>query len=195
MPPGDLASRDLPLVEIDRPWYRMSGVSHGAIYWGLNPPRKRKSRFDAPGGEFGVCYLGADAHCAFIETLGYLLGLRVIDEVQLRLLPLHEVRVDRPLQLVDLTGSGLARIDADARLCSGEFSISQQWSLALFNHPSSPDGLYYRARHDPSRFSLVLFERDDTEQHLQARNLGCLIDRRHHRLLADILETYGFDLA
>lgn len=193
-PSADLAGRELPILELDRFWYRMSGIAHRPIYWGLNPPRRQKSRFDAPNDEFGVCYLGADVHCAFIETLGYPLTFRSIDEDQLRLLALHEIRVDRPLRLVDLTGAGLARLNADARLCTGEFSISQKWSLALYNHPSSLDGLYYRARHDPSRHALALFERGDIEQHLQAQNLGSLADPRHQRLLADVLDVYGFVL-
>ena len=36
---------------------------------------RHPGRFDAPNAECGVIYVGADEHCAFIETFGYNTGL------------------------------------------------------------------------------------------------------------------------
>lgn len=98
----------------------------------------------------------------------------------------------RDLRLIDLSGPGLAQIGADERLCSGEHETAQQWSLALWQHPAVVDGLYYRARHDPSRMSVALFDR--AAPAVAVVRDGVLLDGRHQALLADILETYQFAL-
>jgi hypothetical protein len=55
-----------------------------------------------------------------------------------------------------------------------------------------PDGLYYRARHDPSLTACALF--DHVADALAASHLGALSDPRNTDLLADILDTYRFSL-
>jgi hypothetical protein len=60
-----------------------------------------------------------------------------------------KVNASRPLRFVDLTGEGLAWIGADSRLASGSYDVSQRWALALYRHPSQPDGLLYRTRIEP----------------------------------------------
>ena len=47
-------------------WCRIHRVAKAPLYFG----KSGASRFDAPAGEFGVLYVGRDAHCAFIETYG-----------------------------------------------------------------------------------------------------------------------------
>jgi len=42
-------------------------------------------------------------------------------------------------------------------LNTGDYRISQRWAHAFQQHPSQPDGIYYRARHDTERFSVALF--------------------------------------
>jgi hypothetical protein len=136
----------LPLLVGVGPWLRIHRLGYEPVFFG----RAGKSRFDAPGGEYGVLYAGVDAHCAFIETLGHETGVRVLNDIDVRMRGLARIETRRPLRLVDLTGAGLAHLGADERLCSGDYSVAQRWSLALWQHPARPDGLYHRSRHDPS---------------------------------------------
>lgn len=194
LPPGDFSRIELPTRELRQPWFRLSRVARPAIYWGLNPPRKEKGRFDDPSGEYGVLYMASDPHCAFIETFGHNTGIRTVEMAQLRARILYRIDCDRPLRLADLTGPRLAQVGADSLIFSGDIAISQQWSLAVYGHPKAPDGIYYHARHDPSRMSAALFNRGDMEQHLTAADLGTLADRSNTGLLAEILKSYRFAL-
>lgn len=93
---------------------------------------------------------------------------------------------------IDLTGRGLAWIGADERLCVGEHEVAQRWALEFWRHPSRPDGLYYRARHDLSRFCVAIFDRAADALHVSRQ--GSLLDSEQVSLLADILDTYTFGL-
>lgn len=187
-PPPDLIRRQLPLKAMQGPWWRIHGAHRGPLYFG----RKVENRFDAPDGDYGVLYAGGDEHCAFIETVGWHTGENIVGEGELRKRKLAELRPTRPLRLVDLTGGGLARVGADARLLTGEHSVARRWSAALRGHPSRPDGIYYRARHDPARCSVALYEHVADE--LEAEDAGGLMSLQNRELLAEILEYYGFGL-
>ena len=67
--PSDLRRVALPLVERDAPWYRHHKPEFGPIFFG----RTGECRFDAPPPDraYGVLYLAADVHCAFVETFGH----------------------------------------------------------------------------------------------------------------------------
>jgi hypothetical protein len=105
----------------------------------------------------------------------------------------QQALVTRPLELVDLTGPGLAHVGADAELWAGrDYALCGRWALAFWRHPQQPDGLYYSSRHDPQRGSLVLFDRAQGDLHCQEQ--GGLTDQVHLPLLVDILDTYRFQL-
>lgn len=189
-PPEDLAQRSLPIRVTSQSWLRLHDGRYPAIYWGLNPPRPRPYRFDAPSREYGVLYAGADEQCAFIETFGYLTGIRRVSIADLRSRLLSRIDVARPLNIVDLTGARLPQLGADARLFAGEFDVAQEWALAFFHHPSAPDGIYYHSRHDPERMCAALFDR--VEPALAVSTLGTLADQTHELLLQTILSAYHF---
>ncbi|MGH2458258.1 MAG: RES family NAD+ phosphorylase [Chloroflexota bacterium] len=111
-PPADLAQRQLPLVQIssDTPFFRIHAVDQGALHFS----HSGIGRFDAPGGEYGIVYLGRDFHCAFIETFGRDLAYRLVTRAELAARGLAHVFAGRPVRLVDLTGPGLAGLGADA---------------------------------------------------------------------------------
>ncbi|MDQ2827943.1 MAG: RES family NAD+ phosphorylase [Chloroflexota bacterium] len=185
--PLDLAAFTLPTVDNAGPWSRIYRRAYDPLYFG----RTGDNRFDAPDGEYGVLYAGNDTHCAFVETFGDL-GRRDVTTSQLDARCLARLETGRPLTLIDLTGPGLARLGADERLCSGDHGVAQQWALALWAHPSRPDGLLYRARHDPSRYRVALYDRvADT---VRVTPQGSLSEARNRAMLADLLDTYTFAL-
>jgi hypothetical protein len=168
--PLDLADHPLPLREIAPPWFRSHRADLGPIYFGRD---RTRGRFNDPFGEYGVLYLGLDEFAAFIETFGasrtaagpYLVD-NVVTDVEIAARCLCVVRSSRSASVVDLaSGHGLSRLNADARLGAGDWSISQRWSRAFWEHPSRPDGLLYRSRHDPTRLYLALFDRESDTTH------------------------------
>ena len=172
-----------------RLWFRSHPAGKEPLYFG----RSGRNRFDAPEGEFGTLYVGQDEHCVFVETFGHKTGAAdFVTVAALRNRELSRIEPKRSLRLVDLTGSGLARIRSDARLTTGSIAVSQRWALAFRDHPDRPDGIYYRSRHDPDRFCAALFDR--TFGILESTSLGAFADASNRDLLADILNTYELGL-
>lgn len=137
-------------------------------------------------------YAAADAWGAFIETFGSATGIRVVASSELQSRSISHLNSLTALTLVDLTGSGLARLGADARLCDGEHALSQRWALSLWMHPKQVDGIYYRARHDPSRYCAAIFDRAQDKITISRQQVLGGDDWRS--TLADILNTYEFGL-
>ena len=188
LPPPDLNDRELPLKRFPATtvWSRLHHRTEGPIFFG----RSGNHRFDAPAQEFGVLYLGADVNAAFVETFLREPGKTLIAESDIEARHLSKITASRMLNLVEVTGPGLVRIGATAVVSSGPHHISQQWSLALWSHPQTPDGLLYRARHDDARFCAAVFDR--VGDILTDEPIGPLTD--DSKLLADLLDTYGMGL-
>jgi hypothetical protein len=69
-----------------------------------------------------------------------------------------EVRSD--LQLMPLHGARLARLGVTTEVASGsDYTFSQFWSGALWEHRNAPDGILYRPRHDDSAFCVAIYDR------------------------------------
>ena len=188
LPPADLNGRSLLVIEEFRIWKRIHRSAYNPIFFG----KTGSSRFDDSHGEFGVLYLDGDAHCAFIETFGQATGSNTVTQSELEKRSISSISTKRPLILVDLTGPGLARIRADARLLAGEHSVAQQWSRALREHPEQPDGVYYRARHDPSRMVAAVWE--PCNAGLSTLHTERLTSTAYANELGEILDIYGFAL-
>lgn len=187
-PSTDFFAFKLPLKIYRRPWFRVHRLEYDPLYFGCSG-----NRFDAPSSEFGVLYASEDAHGAFIETFGHKTGTRFVVQSQLEERGLASIVPKRPLRLVDFAGSGLARLGADARLTSGEsYEAPQRWMLAIHEHHETPDGIVYRARHDPSKLCAAIFDRVAAD--LEVKPLGALADGAHAKLLARLLDTYDFGL-
>ncbi len=194
-PPPDLPARPLPLVALAGPWFRAYRLANDPLYFG----RRATERFDDPAKGYGVCYVGDSVTCAFIETLPAIVDLPGRAVLGVYRTALHErgwARVDlgnvgAPLRLVDLTGPGLARLTADADLCScPAYAMPQRWSRALHEHPESPDGLLYWARHDPSLLSLALFD-DRVAGRIAMVPQGSWAEQPNLATLRDIRRRYG----
>lgn len=186
-PSKRLQEISLPLREIKSLWFRSHVRARDPLYFGRN----QAFRFDAPDGSFGILYLAADPHVAFIESFQILGVEPVITESALNERWLSQITASRPLRLIDLaTSGGLVRIGCDARIFSCAYSVSQRWSLALHSHPDQADGILYRPRHDPARTAAAIFDRsqqvfavEDTKSWLSQRDL-----------LGNILDTYRVGL-
>ncbi len=188
-PPSGLSSVELPLKTTSQHWFRGHFTKHDPLYFG----RLGRHRFDDPQREFGLLYLGEDEHTVFIETFGHETGVSdFVTWAELEARTLSRIEARRSLRLVDLSGPGLTRLRADARLCTGSVTVAQRWARAFFEHPERPDGIYYRSRHDPARFCAAIFDR--AAGALEATPLGGLVVPANARLLADILDRYGFGL-
>ena len=188
-PPGDFASRKLPLVEAKGPLFRLHARRRDPLHFG----RTASWRFDDPGRRYGVCYTATDVHGAFAETFTKALRAGLIAEAELRSRGLARISCRRPLALVDLaTSGGLAKIRADARLFAGEHAVARVWSAAMHDHPSKPDGILCPARHDPARMACAVFER--AKGVLRVEDLGSLIEGALLPTLSELLDTYGLGL-
>ena len=182
--PESLDHIELPLITTMQSWFRLHRPHRQALHNG----RTGRSRFDAPTGEYGVLYAAADPFGSFAETVEIQRDLNTIPASVLAERVLTRIDAGRPLRLIDLTGSGLSRIGADARLTTGSHAIAQQWSRAMWAHAAAPDGITYRCRHDPARLSVALFDR--TERSVQAVKLGSLSDSQLIDVLAAIMQEY-----
>lgn len=187
-PPADLHQRLLPIVSTQTQWFRIHQSRYAPLFFG----RTGLYRFDAPANEYGVLYAANDEHGAFVETFDHSLDIRVIDTDDLKRRTLLVLTATRPLNLVDLTGTGLARLGADNCLCTGDYRLAQHWSGALWHHPESPDGVYYRFRLDLGRRCVALFDR--AQAAITAASLGSLSDARHKDLLATLVDRYAIAL-
>lgn len=161
MPPANLQGRRLPIVEIAPGTLlnRIHLTSMGALHFGSHSDPARRQRWDAPDASYGVSYFATDGHIAFAETLLRDLSMDWVHEADIDARSLNLVEVIAPIRLVDMGGSGLRRLGADASVVHASYDLTQMWSAALFAHPDQPDGIRYRARHDDSGFSIALFDR------------------------------------
>jgi len=66
-PPADLDRRE-PLIYVASTievWWRCHKTGYHPVFFGRN----RAQRWDAPKGDYGILYLGADERCAFMESM------------------------------------------------------------------------------------------------------------------------------
>jgi len=162
-------------------------LEHEPAFWG----RTGNNRFDAPSGEYGVLYGAETFDGAFIETFGDV-SPKTVSVNSLTVRGVATVGPRRSLQLVDFAGPGLSQVGLDARICTDDHALSQEWSRALWAHPSQPDGIWYAARHDASEHSVALFDR--VASALTVAALSGLMDSPQDISTARAMEKYGFTL-
>jgi RES domain len=184
-PPKNLSTQNLPLIQLQQPWFRIHPSRYEPLHFGNSG-----FRFDAPGQEYCILYIAQYEKGAFIETFGANTGIRIISSAELSVRSISCLQNSRPLNLVDLTGAGLAKIGADSRLCDGDHELARRWALAFWQHPMQADGIYYRARHDPSQYCAAIFDRAAEGWHV-TQTLRCA-SQEFRGTLANILDRYEF---
>lgn len=164
LPPADLASQPLVTISQDpASLARVSGHKSGEPYFG----RHGANRFDDPrlpeSNRFGTCYLGRSVVVAMAETVLHD-EVAVNGEFKVALDELQRRYVvsftGSPLTLADCTGVALKRMDPDGRFSAdASYDETQQWSVAIQDHPRGVDGFLYMSRHINDDCAVVLFNR------------------------------------
>ena len=126
----------------------------------LAPADRRFTASTILPADFGVCYLGTTLEVCFAETFLRDPPVRIVAIRDLAMRSVATVEVERDLQLVALRGSKLARLGVTAEVATGsDYTLSQLWSRALWEHNDAPDGILYRPRHDDSAFCVAIYDR------------------------------------
>jgi hypothetical protein len=156
-----LASTTLPIIEFPNgaEFFRCHRTKDDPVFFGPAPGADPRFRFDAPGGEFRVLYLGLTPDAAIVETLCRNVARRTVDLVDLELRSLAKVTSAATLRLVKCHGDGLAQLGTTAALATGPYTASRRWALELWRHPDQPDGLLYASRHNPDFLCIACFNR------------------------------------
>lgn len=196
-PPADLATRPLPTVPLDAGavLHRVHRSAHDPVFFGpaatgVPPRRQPESRFDSAGGHFGVLYLGATRAAALVETLLRNPRRRLVAASAIAARATSEIVVLRDLALVPLMDAGLQALGLDNSIATGPYDPCGQWADALWRHPSQPDGIAYRSRHDPGETCIALFERPGHPAPVAARGDPVPL-AGDEAAVAAILDRYG----
>jgi hypothetical protein len=154
------------------------------------------NRFDDPRKtkQYGTSYFGFNLHCAFAETVlhnesaqkngGFRLATSELERYVLTF-------KGEKLKVAVLHGIELKNLGGDGSLSTvTPYTVPQQWSLAVHNHPQKVDGFVYMSRHLNTAEALVVF--DHAKDKLKVKDMiafrdypggaGVLIDFRIHPL-------------
>ena len=228
-PPKKFNLRSLPIerVEAGRYFYRLNsrlnseGTPHkSAMFF----DRSGYGRWDGNNQGYGILYVGADFHTAYIESYGrkpeqrnILGGRLLITETELDRRFLAKFTSKRLLKFVQVYGNGLQKLGIDAQITScspEEYEFPRAWGRAFHQHLENIDGICYLSRHDNTRLCYGIFDRVASEineeqlcngqfQQLRSENTIDDSDRslirssnsEHPEVsLAEVLRHYGHQL-
>jgi RES domain len=192
-PPSEPLEGELPITTTaaDSRWWRIHRTRQPPVFFGPAPGQPPTYRFDAPGGEYRILYLGQSLSAAFVETVLRNPRIPFIERSELEERSVAMLTNRHPLKLVDLRGGGLSQIGVDNRLTTGPYEVAGRWALALWRHPDSPDGILYRSKHDPNHICAAIFGRGHCE--FAVTTTRPLMDIPHH--WAPILGAHGKGIA
>jgi hypothetical protein len=188
-PPSEPLEGALPIaiVEPETKWWRIHRGQYPPVFFGPEAGQPAMYRFDAPGGEYRILYVGQSLSAAFVETLLRNPRIPFIEHTEIEERSLAVLTNRNRLRLVDLRGGGLSQLGVDNRLTTGSYEVAGRWALALWRHADSPDGILYRSRHDPKHICAAVFNRAHCEFVLSTTTR--LVDIPHH--WAPILAAHG----
>lgn len=192
-PPSEPLEGPLPITTVaaESKWWRVHRTQLPPVFFGPAPSRPPTYRFDAPGGEYRILYVGQSFSAAFVETLLRNPRIPFIERSELEARSVAVLANRSALKLVDLRGGGLSQIGVDNRLATGLYDVAGRWALALWRHSDSPDGVLYRSKYDPNHICGAIFDRSHCEFVVSATTP--LMDIPHH--WAPILGAHGKGIA
>lgn len=181
----------LPALKLaaDCVFWRVHGTARDPRWLGPAPGEPPGNRFDAPAGEYRVCYLGDSPEVAFAETFLRGSRTRMLERASLSARSFSSVPVRR--ELVVAQRAGLVRLGIGAEAVHAHpYRACQELALEIWAHRDRVDGLVYRSRWDNDRLALALFDR--AQDALDTPDLTVRVDAFH--LLPKILRLYGAGL-
>jgi len=148
---------DPPIVDlsVETVLWRVHSGKRNALWFG----RTGRYRFDAPGGEYGVCYFGSSLGVAILETVVRGKRIPIIPRSELDFRNGSTFGPTEPLRLLKLEGEGLAAFGLSAHRVTGP-DYGECRDLALRAWQSDPllAGIQFRSRWDNS-LCWALFDR------------------------------------
>ena len=179
-PPSEPLEGALPItiVAAESKWWRIHRTARPSVFFGPAPGQPPTYRFDAPGGEYRVLYIGQSLSAAFIETLLRNPRIPFIERSELEERSVAVLNNHNELRLVDARGRGSSRIGVDTRLTTGAYDAAGRWALSLWRHADTPDGILYRSKHHPNHICAAIFDRDHCK--FQVSITTPLMDIPHH---------------
>jgi hypothetical protein len=140
--------------------WRIHARARGPVWFGPAAGAPPQNRFDAPGGEFRVCYFGQSLEAAFVETMVRGRARLMVALTELRARSATAVPLARELRLAQLHSEGLVRLSLSAAAPHADtYADCQRLALSLWSHSDQVDGIEYRSRWDDSLLCVALFER------------------------------------
>jgi hypothetical protein len=154
--PADPPVVELPLQAV---LWRVHPREYDALWFGRNG----RYRFDAPAGEFGVCYFGGSLGVAILETLVRGKRVPIIPRTEMERRSASSLAPTEPLRVLRLEGDGLPSFGLSAHQVTGpDYGDCRELALRVWhNHPDLV-GIQYRSRWDNS-LCWALFDRAETK--------------------------------
>lgn len=153
------------LLPVGSVFFRIHPREHSPFFYREDP----KYRFDSPSGSYGVMYVSQQRFGAFAETISRqffdqgLTDRPVVFESRYVGRVLTRLESAEAMSLLDIVqGPTQANLGIDGRLMMNtDYSITQEWSERIHDHPAYFDGIHYLARHDSTTHSVAVFDRFD----------------------------------
>lgn len=155
-PPDFLKRQNLPLTSVEGTLYRISHQRFAdPIYWS----RRGLYRLDSPVADYGVLYTGRTFETALLEVFGdQWLDSRIAARDFLKEFDVCELRLQRHLKVVNLSGKELNRLGTDANIfASLAYDVTREWARAFMEHPDKPQGIRYPSRKNERLHNFALF--------------------------------------
>ncbi|AOY97839.1 hypothetical protein BKK79_37825 (plasmid) [Cupriavidus sp. USMAA2-4] len=170
LPPDDLASRDMPVMELDlaaTSLWRIHRSTFGPIHYNRTSTGGTPYRFDAPDDQFGVLYASPSFEACMAEAVirdrfqGKSCPLLLDeDELNRRCISDLGTTLGRPLRLADLTRPHF-HLGMDNRVLSTtahNYRGPNLWSVAIHDAYPNIDGIYFTSRF-ANEASVAIFDR------------------------------------
>lgn len=155
--PDDPPVAEVPVTQV---LWRVHRLEHEPVWFGPAPGAAPLGRFDAPGGEYGVCYFAATLGVALLETLVRGLKVPIIPRTELAVRSASSLALAEPLRMLRLEGKGLASFGLSAHeVTSDDVSDCRDLARRLHETLGDVDGIQYRSRWDNSELCWAVFDR------------------------------------
>jgi RES domain len=192
LPPADFPDREIEIVTIAPPTvlFRIHETAYSPIFFGLPFPH----RFDAPK-QYGVIYAGIDEYVAFLETIRGQVSNGLLDRNgRISEYSISQLTTTRSIRLVKASGANLERMGANSGIfATKNRQITQQWSLACWQHSQRFDGIIYPSCHDNERFCVALYN-DRIDGILSIQSTREILSDSFRDRLTEITRTYRYSL-